>query len=62
MAKSVKKFGVAQIEKQKFHQNKRSISIKNIDINKIVVSYKTFFSKKDLKYFISYKDVEKLMY
>ena len=33
--KSVIKFGDIEIEKQKFHQNKRPISIKNIDINKI---------------------------
>ena len=33
------KFGCIEIKK-KFHQNKKPISIKNIDINKIVVSNK----------------------
>ena len=32
------KFGDIKIQKQKFHQHKGSISIRNTDINKIVVS------------------------
>ena len=40
------KFGDIEIEKQKFHQHKRTISIKNIDINKIVVSNRVSFGKK----------------
>ena len=32
------KFGDMKIQKQKFHQHKRNTSIKDIDINKIVVS------------------------
>ena len=50
------KFGDIEIEKQKFHQHKEPISIKNIDINKIVVSNKVSFGKKGFKYFIGYKD------
>ena len=46
--------------KQKFHQHKRLISIKNIDINKIVVSNKVFFGKKGFKYFIGYKHAKKV--
>ena len=46
------KFGKNEIEEQKFHQYKEPISIKNIDINKIVVSNKIFCSKKRYKYFI----------
>ena len=39
MEKTIIKFGDIEIEKQKFHPNKSPIiSIKNIDINKIVVS------------------------
>ena len=34
--------------------------INNIDINKIVVSFKFLFGKQDFKYFISYKDSEKI--
>ena len=35
-------------------KNKNSYSIKNIDINKIVVSIKVSFGKKGFKYFISW--------
>ena len=35
MEKAVIKFGDIEIEKQKFHQHKRPISINDIDINKI---------------------------
>ena len=38
MEKIILKFSDIEIEKQDFHQHKRPISIKNIDINKIVVS------------------------
>ena len=44
--KAVIKFGDIEIKKQKFYQNKRSISIKSIDINKTVVSNKASFGKK----------------
>ena len=46
--------------KQNFDHYKRSISIKNIDANKIVVSSKVSFGKKVFEYFIGYKDVKKL--
>ena len=36
MEKTVIKFGYTDIEKQNFYQHKRLISLKNIDINKIV--------------------------
>ena len=32
------KVGDMKIQNQKFHQHKRNISVKDIDINKIVVS------------------------
>ena len=48
------------MQKQKFHQHKRPISIKNVDIEKIVVSNKVRFGKKGFKYFIGYKDAKKL--
>ena len=53
------KFGDIEIQKQKFHQDKEAISIKNIDINKIVVSNKVSFGKKGFKYLIGYKDTKK---
>ena len=54
------KFGDAEIQKQKSHLHKGPISIKNIDINKIVVSTKVSFGNKGFKYFIGYKDAKKL--
>ena len=49
------KFGDIKIEKQKFHQHKEPISIKNVDINKITVSCKVSFDKKGFNYFIGYE-------
>ena len=40
MEKTIIKFGDIEIEKQKFHQHEGPISMKNIDINEIVVSNK----------------------
>ena len=54
------KFGDIQIEIQKFHQHKEPILIKNIEINKIVVSNKFSFGKKEFKYFIRYKDAKEI--
>ena len=59
MEKTTIKFGDIEIEKQKFHQHKIPISIKNIDINEIVVSNKVSFGKKGFKYFIGYKEAKK---
>ena len=56
MGKNIK-YGDFEIEKQKFHQNKSPISMKNIDINKTVVSNKVSFGRKGFKYSIDYKDV-----
>ena len=56
MEKAIIKFGDNKIKKQKLHQYKKSISIKNIDINKILVSNKVFFDKKGFKYFTGYQD------
>ena len=46
MEKPIIKFGDTEIKKQKFYQYKRPISIRNIDINKTVVSNKVSFWKK----------------
>ena len=51
-------FNNTEIKKYKFHQHKSPISIDNMDINKIVVSNKVFFHKKDFKYFIGYKNAK----
>ena len=59
LGETVIKFGDIEIEKQKFHQHKRPISMKNIDIDKIVASNKPYFGKKGFKYFTGYKDAKK---
>ena len=46
MEKIIIKFGDIEIKKQRFHQHERPISLKNIAINKIVVSNKVSFGKK----------------
>ena len=58
MEKTVIKFDDVKIKTQKFHQHKRLVSIKTIDINKIVVSNKVSFGKKRFKYLIGYKDAK----
>ena len=58
--KKIVKFGDTEIEKHEFHQYKRPISIKEIDINKIFISNKVYFVKKGFQYFIGYKDAKKL--
>ena len=47
-----------EFKKQTFPQNNRPILIKNLDINKIVVSNKVSFGKKESKYFIGYKETK----
>ena len=54
------KFGDIEIQKRKFHQHKEPISIKNIYINKIVVSNNIYYGKKVFKYVIHYKDAKLL--
>ena len=54
------KFVDIEIQKQNFHQNKKTISIKNIDINIIVVSDTVPFSKTGFKYFVGHKDAKNL--
>ena len=47
------KFGDSEIEKHKFHQHKRPIWIKIIDIKKVLVS-----NKISVWYFIGFKDAK----
>ena len=60
MDKKIIKFDGIVIEEHEFHQHEKLISIKDIDINKIVVFNKLPLGKKDCKYFIGYKDAGKL--
>ena len=54
MEKTIIKFGDTEIKKS--HQYKKPISMKNIDINKILVS----FGEKGFKYFIGQKDAKRI--
>ena len=58
MDKKIIKFDDTKIKKYKFYQQKSTISIENIDINKILVSNEVPLGKKDCKYFIGYKDAK----
>ena len=58
--KTIIKFGDIQIRKQKFHQHKEPIVIKNIEIDKIVVLNKVPFGKKDLNILLVTKMLKKL--
>ena len=60
MDKKIAKFDDTEIEKYNFQKHESPISIDNIDINKIVISNKVSFGKKEFKYFIRYKDAKKL--
>ena len=48
MEKAFIKFVDIEVQKQKFHQHKGAISIKNVDIDEIVVSNKVPLAKKSL--------------
>ena len=58
--KTILKFDDTEIEKQKFHQHKKTFLVKSIDINEIVVSNKVSFGRKGFKYFIGCKDAERI--
>ena len=60
MNKEIIKLDDTKIKNYKFHWHKSPILIDNIDINKIVVSNKVSFGKKDFKYFFGYKDAKKV--
>ena len=46
--------------KTKIHQHKKTISIKNIDIKKIIVPNRVCFGKKGFRYFTDNRDAEKI--
>ena len=56
----VKKFGNIEIQRRKFYQHKEAISIKNLYINKLVVSNQVPFGKNRFKYCIGFKDLKKI--
>ena len=60
MEKTIIKFGGIEFQKQKFLHYKGPASIKNININKIAVSNKISFHKKDLNISLATKMLKKL--
>ena len=60
MNKDIITFSNTDIEKRKFHYSKYPINIKNVDVDKIIISDIVFLGKKYLQYFIGYKDDEKV--
>ena len=52
MAKEILTFGDIEIKKN--YRYKSPISLKDVDIEKLLVSNKTFFGEKSYKYFIGY--------
>ena len=60
MENKIVKFDDAETEEYEFHKFKSPISISDIDVNKIVVSNKFPFGKQESKYFIGYKDSQKV--
>ena len=53
-------FDDTETEKCEFNQHKTVILLSSIDINKIVVSNKVSFIKKDRKYFCGHNDAKKI--
>ena len=47
-------FGDIKIEKNEFYRLKSPIFLRDVDIEKVLVSNKIFFSEKDYRYFTGY--------
>ena len=60
MGIEIRPLGDIEIKKWKLLYHKISISIYDVDINKIIVSNKIFLGKKGFKYFIGYEDNDKV--
>ena len=54
MGKEILTFGDIEIEKDKFYSHKTPILLKDVDIEKVLVSNKIYFGEKNYKYFIGY--------
>ena len=54
MGKDILRFGYNEIEKNKFYRHKSPISLKDVDIEKVLVSNKNSFGEKNYKYSIAY--------
>ena len=54
MGEEILTVGYIEIKKKRFYCHKSPISLKNVDIEKVLVSNKISFGEKNYKYFISY--------
>ena len=60
MNKDIITFSDIEIEKRKFHCSKDSVDVKHVGIDKVTKSNQVSFSKKYFKYFIGFKNDEKV--
>ena len=56
MGKDILRFGYNEIEKNKFYRHKSPISLKDVDIQKVLVSNKNSFGEKNYKIAYLYND------
>ena len=54
MGKEILTFGDIFLKKNKFYRNKAPISLKDVDIEKVLVSDQISFGEKNYKYFIGH--------
>ena len=54
MGKEILTFGDIEIEKDEFYRHKTPILLKDVDIEKVLVSNKIYFGEKNYKYFTGY--------
>ena len=54
MGKEILTFGDIEIEKNKFYRHKTPILLRDVDIEKVLVSNKISCGEKNYKYFIGY--------
>ena len=54
MGKEILTFGDIEVEKNKFYHNKTSIFLKDVDIEKVLVSRQISFGEKNYNFFIGY--------
>ena len=62
MEKTIINFSGSKMQKQKCHQHKGPISIKNVDIDKVIVPNKVPFGKKGFKVLLVRKMIKRLNY
>ena len=56
MGKEILTIGNTETEKNKYYQYKSLFPLRGVDIEKVLVSNKIYFSERNYKYFIGYLD------